>query len=392
MNDKFVSAFLDKLLMLEKSTGHFVHYKIMPPIQGAQDLSSIQRIAKDIAAFVGIDNFVFSISYVKQKPKIGAIIELSHDGDMVFIEIDPSVTQHPQALYATLCHEISHKWLHIHGISTLNTYDNEILTDITAVYLGFGKMMLNGCEDTPNPDPKEKLSETGKNHPSNFSVGYLDRDQLAFTYSLVCSMRKIPKEEILEGLTDVSINAVKTSHINYGQYLKLEYHKLDYGDESLLRLKKQITDLQLRLARLDKILYYLKRVVFDPLNQFYTKTHLTLRNMSRSADQKKQDSVAFDPALHYLNMVALSVDFSENSSTIEELEKKAEAFSNFSSNLMYTFNRRNPIQSSEVPESNVIVICPLDETKIRLPKNSGDIIVKCPRCGYSFGYNTKPII
>ncbi len=115
MNDTFVSAFLEKLILLEKSTGQFVQYKIMPPFQGAQDLLSIQKIAKEIAAFVGIDKLVFNISFVKQQPKVGGIIELSHNGDVVFIEIDPSVTQYPQALYATLCHEISHKWLHLHG-------------------------------------------------------------------------------------------------------------------------------------------------------------------------------------------------------------------------------------------------------------------------------------
>ena len=392
MNDKFVSAFLDKLLMLEKSTGHFVHYKIMPPIQGTQDLLSIQRTAKNIASFVGIDNYVFNISYIKQTPKVGGIIELSHDGDMVFIEIDPSVTQHPQALYTTLCHEISHKWSHIHGVSASSSYDNEILTDITAVYLGFGKIMLNGCEETSKSDAKKKSSEVGKNPPIIFSVGYLDRDQLAFTYSLVCSMRKIPKEEILEGLTEASIKAIRTCHLNYGQYFQQEFHSPDYGNECLRRLRKRVTALQLRLAMLDKILYYLRRVLFEPLSQFYSKTHLALRNISRSADQKIQDTLTFDPALHYLNMVALSVDIDDNIVKMEEVENKAKELISFSSSLLYTFNRRNPVNSSEVHDSYVIVVCPIDETEIRLPKNSGDIIVKCPRCGYSFAYNTKPII
>lgn len=392
MNDKFVSAFLEKLIMLEKSTGQFVHYKIMPPFQGSQDLISIQRIAKEIAAFVGIEKLVFSISFIKQQPKIGGIIELSHNGDMVFIEIDPSVTQHPQALYATLCHEISHKWLHLHGISVINTYDNEVLTDITAVYLGFGKIMLNGCEETPDPNPKDKSTDLENKSVSNFSVGYLNRDQLSFTYSVVCSMRKIPKETVLEGLNEVSLRALKACHINYGQYLNQGYHSLDYGDEGLLKLRKRFTEFQLRLATLDKIMTYLKKVLFEPILHFYSHAHKTLQNLNKSAEQKTQDSRVIDPALHYLNMVELSIEFDDLSSTVKELEKNAEELINLSSKLMYTFNRRNPINSSEALDLHVIVTCPIDQTKIRLPKNSGNIIVKCPNCGYSFAYNTKTLI
>ena len=36
-----------------------------------------------------------------------------------------------------------------------------------------------------------------------------------------------------------------------------------------------------------------------------------------------------------------------------------------------------------------IVKCPQDGTRLRLPKDSADLVVTCPTCHYRFAYNTK---
>lgn len=45
---------------------------------------------------------------------------------------------------AVLAHEITHNYLYHHFISPPDNIDNEILTDLAAVYLGFGTIMLRG--------------------------------------------------------------------------------------------------------------------------------------------------------------------------------------------------------------------------------------------------------
>lgn len=222
-------------------------------------------------------------------------------------------------------------------------------------------------------------------------VGYLNRDQLAFTYSLICSMRKISREESLEGLTKESLSSIKVCHMNYGSYFDLKYHIPDFGEDRLFKFKKQIRNIQFQLAVLDKFSTYLKRILIDPLSNFYDQTHQILNNLVQSAEKKKQESNSFDPALRYLNLLKLDMDFNKIMTDIEERRKNADGLVNTYSNVISPIIQNNYFKSSEDPDIHSLIICPIDKTQIRLPDNSGDILVKCPKCNYEFVYNTNSL-
>jgi hypothetical protein len=110
MSDRFVEAFIDKLILLEQKTGAKVQYRIMSPVPVTfHDTLSIQKAAKDIAAFIGLTGFTFNIAITTQKENTGGHIDLSTDDTGVFVEIDPYMMKFPESVAATLCHEISHK-------------------------------------------------------------------------------------------------------------------------------------------------------------------------------------------------------------------------------------------------------------------------------------------
>ena len=143
MSDQFVEAFVDKLILLEQRTGAGVQYRVIPPFTTPfDDHLSIQKVAKEIAASIGLTGFTFVVAVAKQKEKVGGHIDLSIQDTNVFVEIDANMMKFPDAVGATLCHEVCHKWLQIQGIRSPIEIDNEILTDITTVFLGFGKIML----------------------------------------------------------------------------------------------------------------------------------------------------------------------------------------------------------------------------------------------------------
>lgn len=52
-----------------------------------------------------------------------------------------------QGITAILAHELSHFYLYHQGIEYVNTQENEILTEVTTAYLGFGKYMYKGYRD-----------------------------------------------------------------------------------------------------------------------------------------------------------------------------------------------------------------------------------------------------
>jgi hypothetical protein len=217
MSGQFIEDIVNKLVLLEQKTGAQVHYRVMSPFHAQfHDHLSIQGVAKRIAEFIGLDNLTFVIAIAKQKDNVAGHIDLSTEGNEVFVEVDSEMMEFPNAVAATLCHEACHEWLKVNGLCSSAESDNEILTDITTIFLGFGKIMLNGCRTT---DVKHESIPNGtRTITKTMSAGYLDRDQLAFAYRLVCAMRSIPSSDFTQGLSEEAIRAVEKSDSLYGHY------------------------------------------------------------------------------------------------------------------------------------------------------------------------------
>lgn len=92
--------------------------------------------------------------------------------------------------WAVLAHEITHYYLYTHQISLPDTLSNEYLTEIAAVYLGFGFQMLDGYR--AKIVEKDALNQRGE------SVGYVNRDTILRAIIATAKTRKQQPYHIIE--------------------------------------------------------------------------------------------------------------------------------------------------------------------------------------------------
>ena len=238
MSDGFIRDCIEKLILLEQKTGADVQYRTMPLFSSISvDHLSIQKMAKEIATFVGLDAFTFIVALAKQKENVGGHIDLATRGSDVFIEIDESLTRFPSAVPAALCHEVCHKWLEQKGVSLPVERENEILTDITAVFLGFGKIMLEGCE-VSNVRTENEVGGT-RTITESIKAGYIDRSQFAVAYRLVCAMRGVALEDSVHGLGADSLRALKDCDESYGYHYAASFHDASIRERTLTHLEAE---------------------------------------------------------------------------------------------------------------------------------------------------------
>lgn len=159
-------AFLSLIKTLESTVGHTTSYALLDPFPcitseyGKPALIPIQHAGKTIARHVGLDNLTFIISLTTLDPSTAGHIELRYGDPAVFVEISTGICTFKDAVLATLCHEVSHKFLHVHGIRHVyrqkwapietmaahsNTSDAEIIecpVDRTKLRVPWGKKRL----------------------------------------------------------------------------------------------------------------------------------------------------------------------------------------------------------------------------------------------------------
>jgi hypothetical protein len=249
-------AFLSLIRVLETAIGHKTKYALLDPFpcttlqDGRPDLISIQNAGKIIAGHVGLNDLTFVISVTKQDPSIAGHIELRYGEPEVSVEISGDICIYKDAVLATLCHEISHKFLHVNGIrhGTVQV-EQEFLTDVAAVYLGMGKIMLNGCECQSSYRHREGSKTTTTTHTRR--TGYISRECFAFVYQLICTMRQIPPDQFLLGLSEPARQAMLDCEAQYQDWFMPDYHLPGVVEELCVGLRDQIEYGQTSLSRPD---------------------------------------------------------------------------------------------------------------------------------------------
>lgn len=388
MPDRSVEAFVEKLALLEERVGHKAQYRVMSPIASSlQDLPSIWKAAKQIADFIGLGDYAFIVDTVKQKEHIGGHIDLSTNDMIVFIEIDPGMLKFPYSVAATLCHEVCHKYLQVNGLRLPLEIENEILTDITTVLLGFGKRMLNGRE--ARHVGHETTADSTQTVTQTMTVGYLDRDQLALVYRLVCAMRRISPSDFMQGLNPEAAVAVRRCDYLYGHHFDAGFHRVEAKQQLVRGLIDRLVEAQRTMGILNRHSTYVKRSLCDTVDRFFAEGHTALESIRQRAIATMQDSGP-DPALRYLLAVrcgfAVQRLIDEQRSVSEEAEEMLRHAREVGRHLCRS--QRFP---APAPGMFSVVTCPKDGTNVRLPENSGSVIATCPVCRYSFAYDTTAV-
>ena len=297
-SDLYIDDYLDKIFLLEKSIGAKTTYKILEPFPvDTEDSLSIQKAAKTIADFVGLNNLVFIVAKTKQKSNVGGYIELNNNENEVFIEISDNISKSQNAVLAVLAHEITHKYMQINAISCgtgpLLEYENEILTDITSIFLGFGKLMLNGYEIV-----KESVNIVNYTRET-IKIGYLNKKQIAFVYRLICAMRKIPKNDMLSGLSSEAISEISDCYCYEEDYFNQEFHNNKFQNELVESLINYIQTLQDELNQINRHLELIKTEYINKTETFLDIKLQNLKNFYNDLRTLNQYDT-YDPCLIYL--------------------------------------------------------------------------------------------
>lgn len=215
------------------------------PAGGMSDLTVSQE-AQKMFDFAGLADYKVQVSYTDLEEGIGGQILLNHDRT-VSISISNSYKNNWAATLAVLAHEICHKVLFVNGLTLPTTLLNEIYTDLTTIYVGFGQLILNGCV----------TQQEGITH----FLGYLTVDTYKVTHLLVCAIfgKMTTKETGYETVDPFASEALKRweSVENKEEALAELYIKRSYRYISFVK------DIQ----RLEQILKHCKTGLYHQLGQ-----------------------------------------------------------------------------------------------------------------------------
>jgi len=390
----YTEDYFHKIILLEKQVGMKTSYKVLEPFSiNPKDILSIQNAGKKIAEFIGLSDFNFIIATVKQKEKVGGNIDLKYGEKEVFVEISDNIIKYETAILATLAHEITHKYLHINnvscGLNTLNKYENEVLTDITSVFLGLGKLMLNGCEC--ENIRKEYLPEKTRTITETMKCGYLNRSQLAFVYLLVNTMRRISPDDYKHGLSSDSIQVLLYCERKYPNYFNKRFSEPDIRGELVKRLHSAIRETQSTLSNVDKNLLYIQNSCTYVIEDFLEKKHKVITKILSESSTMIND-VEYDPCLKFLNAVQLNRRISKLISRLYDFSLEAKLYQNSITKITnYIQSIGYPFLQPSLDMFNTVV-CRNDGTKLKLPKDNPYLLSRCPNCNYQFIADTSLLI
>jgi hypothetical protein len=345
----------------------------------SSNINRIQKVAKKIASYIGLENLTFIISYAKQGEKVGGHIQLDHHNE-VFIEIDSSLKDDWRLVGAILAHEICHKYLQRHKIQLFPTIENERLTDITTVYTGLGKFSLIGCEIT---QVDEGIDDSGNRQTTTRkqTVGYLKRKEFAFAYLVICKLRNTPDFDFLNGLNGEVESAIKSVQKEQKHFLdtKTAINQVDKMSTNYLSYQKEY-------AILNKNKRILENLTIEAFNDTYKKYHSFLNDLKRAkttlAEEHSKHGLNYIDNLKKINAII------ELETTIQKENEILTASNEIVQKAIQSLKELKPDLYSDVNSKFLFDFeCPVCNKKMKINK----ILmasVKCTKCHHEFIIDT----
>jgi hypothetical protein len=168
------------------------------------------ELARRIAANIGINIRQVVIGF---SGSLSSAAIVQREGIDYFIEIDNWFMEHKMSIAACLSHEFSHVFLKDNNLEIYNdTENNEKYTDLMAICLGMGALLLNGL------NPCEKYEKEGENtiKKEKGIKTYLSYDELGYSMALYAHAKGISRESVEELL---SVNARNCFNNGFSAYL-----------------------------------------------------------------------------------------------------------------------------------------------------------------------------
>ena len=124
----------------------------------------------------------------------------SHGYGIPTIKLVVNDSSTTNSILATLCHECTHHFLHEKGIWLPDTQDNEYLTDVTAIYVGFGEIIKKGYQNEKRiiDSHYEKIDDQTYSYSVQTEVskvGYLSPGEVKYVLKKVKKLNKKYKKK-----------------------------------------------------------------------------------------------------------------------------------------------------------------------------------------------------
>lgn len=337
----------------------------------------LQRIAGEMACFMNLPFFVFRIHSKEQSSGVAGHVKLSGDRQQVVnVEIQPRLLGYPSAAVKVLAHELSHKYLEFHRIALPDDKRNEVLTDVTSIYLGFGEYVVDGSTYTQH-DVFAKTRTTS-------TIGYLTPEECAFTYDVVCRMRGDSDAEIEGNLTEKSLLQKARRQFDFNYHADHVRERVEW----ISKMRRWLERVDLDVCNVEKVGELYAPACIGASEQLRDLKDRCLKYKKRLEEIELFLSRASEKIRP---LVAYAADYDDANGLNGYLDI-------FCEDLVENASELNKRVSSRVPDNvdrsswnerkSQIVTCPSCGSGLRLPGGLVHVGVVCPKCKYAFDYST----
>jgi hypothetical protein len=337
------------------------------------DAYLLQQLVGEMVSFINLPFYNFKVLIGNlEESTAGKIFGSDAATHNVVIFIDPEILNDTIQVIKVLAHEVSHKYLAFHRLELDNKYENERLTEVTSIFLGFGKFVLNGI--------------SYRSWRGDVYSGYLSGEKYAFLYDCICRMRGLDECQICEDLNRKARSELKNARTRLRKF----YPRHD--EQSIEEIKKDtalvfdgIEKSELELCNARKLIY----MESDCIEEFKTR-HNSLQGMTvfcrESILSLKLELNDASARFAYPLVPVWRSEMDRILSDVKDLYFKAFRLNR---ELMNSLGKQIELKVWENIKS-LIIACPKCQCKMRVPTMKGHINIKCSKCDYSFDYSTDP--
>lgn len=329
------------------------------------DIVSIQREASSMMKFVGLHDYCALVTYEKQKVGTAGSINLNHEKE-VYIDLNKNLLSKRKSreiILRVLAHEICHKLLYTNGLELSDTLENEICTDLAAIYVGFGQITIHGCASIEkNIDKKHDSSDT-----FTYSVGYLTPKTYILAYVMMCRSYKLLNRNFAKAVdNNVLLQAVVSAK---SEAVRFKFYTKD-------QLKKQFFKKSCDLARIKKDIVFLETML-DDLEQKMVTAYTQLDSLYNSIVAGNAESYPITA------MYAMKYEHTDNS--YATLRRSLDQLIDVLAVTMGTSEK-------VLNEKSRQVACPICGKKSSTPLRENEVSIRKCKCGRIFVWDAEPFI
>ena len=330
------------------------------------DLTFLKNEASSMLKFVGLYEYLPVIKITETGVNTGGRIKLDKS-KQVYIEINKSILINKERALAVLAHEICHKLLYVNGLYFPdNEIENEYLADLATIYVGFGKISLNGCYKEHTTSNIIEGTET--RHVNK--IGYLTLHQFAKAYNIVCKIYNIKGTVKDSRLNSIALGKVKTAKPRSLKKFKT------ITDKDLKDVMSKVQENEANLVRLVNIAESILNKIKDEINNNHLKYESELNSPFISGLYDKQIQ-AIECIKKYDNHIL----------TPNEIE-----ISHALNSFIYKTYRQHDTWEDDINSHLLDIECPICKyKKVKALKENKKACLKCPNCNNSFIWNGEKI-